>query len=416
MSKETTTLPGEPFSRAELCVQVRNYQKRKYDLSRPSSAFMGAREFQVAKVLDCYRGPALELEQPLPDFQRHAQLDPLDAGDGSVFTADGKLNCRPLTICRDCTQYRTVTMAWRLALSNPLLRPGLASRDGEQLSRKVHTERLRFLSRLCVRRAKELRERACAIYRSGVTYRRNLFCAPTETWVVRQQKRAAVKSFCGLSRFCPYCWVHHYVTEPFFSFRALLIDKKPNGRPCLRSDRRLISVAQCWTRPAGTHPYELLRELYERRDELYYETPGTRTYLYGMAQLQYVEPPMSKTGPWRLHRRAMLICDARQPTYGYPHNGYDVRNDSYQWYAPPLEHVARTFGRVFTYPIALQVAPVDRVRQLLDAQVRWPHDREHGFQIFNTRGCMRRVRQAALEEISDEALDKDYETAQIFQD
>lgn len=165
----------------------------------------------------------------------------------------------------------------------------------------------------------------------------------------------------------------------------------------LRDDYKLVVVRQCWTRPITTHPFDLLNELTSRRDELLRETPSRRS-IKGLAQLQFIEPPMRRRQPWRLHRRALFVCDVSQGSYGYPHNAYDVRNDSWTFYAVKMRQLAAAVGRTFDYPMAMQLAPTHLVRRLLDAYRLWPYDSSNGFHIFNSRGCINRAQRKAKEE------------------
>ena len=333
----------------------------------------------------------------LPLLQRRRKADPDDLGNSAhaSFTSDGQL-VRPPIRLPDGPPERTISLGWRLSLTHTMPHPAVATYCASQLSNSVHQERLRYLSQLCVSRARLLREQGCLLFRDTAAYRRHLYCHPTEAVVY-----GSLAPRCHFTRLCPWCWIAQYITEPFFGLRRLMLDRRQGdmyGR--LRGDWKLTVVNQGWHVPQSTHLFDIMSDLQARRGQLYAETPSARRHVHAMVQLQYIEPPISKTAPWVVRRRALLLSDVSQIPYAYPDDGYTLCNQSRDYYQLSQRALVRHLSTAFAYPLALQLSPLNLVRRLLDAQRLWPHDQRAGFRLFSSRGCIRRANRQSLKERS----------------
>jgi hypothetical protein len=365
-----------------------------------STSHLTVEENEALIIRPPFQPTPLEIDS-YPDLKRTTRDDPDDVGTRKRvgFDDDGKLIRKPPSLPPGRPN-RTICLAWRASLGSIAPHPALAPSSSIQLARTIHQTRLRFLARLCNARARDLRDQGCLVFRSAAAYGRHLYCPPTEA----EPSGKGPQSFdprCDLPRLCPWCWTRQYITQVFFAFRYLMTGRKPDSvYRKMRSDRKLIVVRQDWKVPQSTHLFDIMADLQERRGQLYAEIPKA-SKLLGLAQLQYIEPPLRRNEPWFIRRRAIIVADATHPPFALMSDGHLLRNDSRTHFQVTQKTLAVQLGRLFTYPLAMQLAPLNLVRRLLDAQVLWPYDRSFGFQIFNSRGQIRRANQESMREYHD---------------
>ncbi len=153
--KETFEYGGpveKPFVRKTLIELLKKNQARKFNLTRGNSAYYSEAEKDSLRVLPIYQPPDWRNGLVYPSLKKRSGHDPGDIGTDkrAGFNQNGTL-LRYRIILDWQKQYRTVTIARRLALSAQLPHPAHPPRSGMQLTFGTQQTRIRY--RICLRLA-----------------------------------------------------------------------------------------------------------------------------------------------------------------------------------------------------------------------------------------------------------------------